>query len=76
MYRIKMSGAIAKEFASIAKDVNDLYDLQENFPNEFERAVQGFKGEMEKIYDFWKDVFGFKRGGKVFQAPAPRKRFL
>jgi len=71
-----MSGAIAKEFASIAKDVNDLYDLQETYPNEFNRAVDHFKGEMEKIYDFWKDVFGFKRGGKVFQAPAPRKRFL
>jgi hypothetical protein len=71
-----MSGAIAKEFASIAKDVNDLYDLQETYPNEFNRAVDHFKGEMTKIYDFWKDVFGFKRGGKVFQAPAPRKRFL
>jgi len=71
-----MSGAIAKELGSIAKDVDDLYNLYENYPNEFERAVQIFKGEAEKIYDFWKDVFGFKRGGKVFQAPAPRKRFL
>ena len=69
-----MSGAIAKEFVSIAKDVNDLYDLQERFPNEFEQAVGHFKGEMTKIYDFWKDVFGFRRGGRVGFNPPQRKR--
>lgn len=70
------AGDIAKDFVSIAKDVNDLYELQDKFPNEFSRAVDHFKGEMGKVYDFWKGVFGFRRGGRVGFNPAPRKRFL
>lgn len=47
------------------EQAKELYDVAQNYPEEFERAYTGFKGEMTKIYDFWKDVLGFKRGGHV-----------
>jgi len=49
----------------IVEQAKELYDLSQNFPNEFEKAYDGFTGEMKKLYDFWKDVFGFRRGGAV-----------
>ena len=49
----------------IVEQAQEIYDLSQNFPNEFEKAYDGFTGEMKKIYDFWKDVFGFRRGGAV-----------
>ncbi len=49
----------------IVEQAKELYDLSQNFPNEFEKAVDGFTGEMKKIYDFWADIFGFRRGGAV-----------
>ena len=49
----------------VADTVQELYDLRENYPTQFDYAVNSFKGEMGKIWDFWKDTFGFKRGGHV-----------
>jgi hypothetical protein len=49
----------------LVDEAKQLYDAYQNFPDEFDRAVSGFKGEMGKIYDFWKDIFGFRRGGRV-----------
>jgi hypothetical protein len=58
--------------------ISELNDLRENYPQEFDRAVNSFKGEMGKIWDFWKDVFGFRRGGRVQRVPhfgARKERF-
>jgi hypothetical protein len=49
----------------IVEQAKELYDVAQNFPEEFDRAYDFFKGEMGKIYDFWADVFGFRRGGAV-----------
>jgi len=49
----------------VVEQAKELYDVAQNFPEEFDRAYNHFKGEMGKIYDFWADVFGFRRGGKV-----------
>lgn len=49
----------------ISDTLSELNDLRENYPQEFDRAVSSFKGEMGKIWDFWKDTFGFRRGGHV-----------
>ncbi len=47
------------------EQAKELYDVAQNYPEEFEKAYTGFKGEMTKIYDFWKDLLGFRRGGHV-----------
>jgi hypothetical protein len=47
------------------EQAKELYDVAQNFPEEFEKAYTGFKGEFTKIYDWWKDVLGFRRGGHV-----------
>jgi len=31
----------------------------------YERAYYGLKNELEKMSDFWKNVFGLERGGEV-----------
>jgi hypothetical protein len=49
----------------IVEQAKEIYDLSQNFPNEFEKAYEGFTGQMKEIYNFWKDVFGFRRGGSV-----------
>lgn len=49
----------------VADTLQEIYDLRETYPTQFENAVNSFKGEMGKIWDFWKDTFGFRRGGHV-----------
>lgn len=54
-----------KADGGIIEHANELYDLYENYPAEFERAYNTFKGEATKIWDFWKDALGLRRGGHV-----------
>jgi len=49
----------------IVEQAQQLYDFSQNYPQEFERAYEGFKGEATKIYDWWKDLLGFRNGGRV-----------
>lgn len=49
----------------VVEQAKELYEVAQNYPDEFDRAYNHFKGEMGKIYDFWADIFGFRRGGAV-----------
>lgn len=54
-----------KANGGVIEHAQELYDLYENYPSEFERAYNSFKGEATKIWDFWKDALGLRRGGHV-----------
>jgi len=62
---LRARGGYAYADGGFIEQAKELYDVAQNYPEEFERAYTGFKGEINKIYDFWKDVLGFKRGGHV-----------
>lgn len=49
----------------LIEQAEQLYDFSQNYPDEFERVYNGLKGEATKIYDWWKDVLGLRRGGRV-----------
>jgi hypothetical protein len=53
------------ENGGVVEQAKELYEVAQNFPDEFDRAYNLFKGEMGKIYDFWADLLGFRRGGRV-----------
>ena len=56
---------LKREDGGVIDTVKEMYDLRETYPTQFENAVEGLKGELGKIYNFWKETFGFRRGGHV-----------
>jgi hypothetical protein len=64
-YACEMDGMHGYADGGFIEQAKELYDVAQNYPEEFERAYTGFKGEITKIYDFWKDLLGFRRGGHV-----------
>jgi len=64
-YACEMDGMHGYADGGFIEQAKELYDVAQDYPQEFDRAYSHFKGEMTKIYDFWKDLLGFRRGGHV-----------
>lgn len=54
-----------KADGGIVDKLEEMYDLRETYPTQFDNAVNSFTGEMSKIWNFWKDTLGLRRGGHV-----------